>query len=110
MALVIYVGRELPTWDLYCLDSYGTPVDLSTATAITVQLRIAGVDTTITGTATTDPNPSGTGSSSSDVPSLNFAPAAGQLDSIGTGKAAVIVVATFGTLDREFQFDALINT
>lgn len=112
--LIIHVGRELPGWDLWCLDSTGTVVDFSSGWTMpsTVVLRQAGVDDTVTATVTANATPSGDGSGTSDTASLSVAPAAGELDALTTGPATLVVVVTHtsSSKDREFQFPAIVKS
>ena len=112
--LVIHQGRELPTWDLWCLSATGTAIDFSSGWTMptSVVLRQSGVDDTVTATVTANATPTGDGSGTSDVASLNVAPANGELDAITTGPATLVVVVTHTSSgkDREFQFPAVVRS
>jgi hypothetical protein len=107
----IFVGRELPAWSLFWLDDLGAAVDLSSGWTFAVTIRQGGTDTSLSGaTVTANATPTTDSRSASDIPSLTVAPAAASLDTLVTGKATIIVVATSSTKDREGQWPAVVNT
>lgn len=107
----IFVGRELPAWDLHWLDTDGDPDPFGAGSwTYAVTIRQGSTDTALSGaTVTANANPT-LESASPRVATLTVAPAAASLDSLITGKATIIVVATSGGKDREGQWPAVVNT
>lgn len=107
-----FVGRELDTYDLWLFDkASGDLFDYSVGYTFTVAIRQNGTDTTLSNAVVTAyANPSGDGTDDADVPTLNVAPAAGELDGYSSGRAKLIIVATSGAKDREHQFEMLFST
>lgn len=110
--LELFVGRELPGWALFWLDTVGTPVDFTAGSwSFTAAIRQGGVETPLANAVITAyANPTTDRKDTDDVPSVIVEPAAGTLDDLDTGKATIIVVATSGNKDREAQFSAVVNT
>lgn len=113
--LIFYVGRELPSRDLWCLDSLGAPIDFTGATwtmPSSVVLRVGAVDTTVNAVVTALASPSGDGESSADAPCVNVAPAVGSLNTVptGIGVLIVVIVHTATGKGREFQYLAEVRT
>ncbi len=112
MALKLFVGRELPVWSLFWLNSVGAARDLSAGWTFVVTVRQAGTDTTVTATVTANATPTADTGSAADIPTLTVAPDAGQLDNLRTGDARVHVVATrtADSFDLEQEWKALVET
>lgn len=108
--IVLYVGRELPDWELFALDSNGDPIDYSSGWTFSVAVRQSGTDTAVAATVTANANPTTNTGSSADVASLTIAPNAGELDNLEPGRATIIVVATSGGKDREHQYPVEVRT
>lgn len=111
-SIEIFVGRELPAWSLFWLDDLGAAVDFTIGSwTFAATIRQGGTDTALTGaTITANATPTTDSHSASNVASLTVAPAAGSLDSLTTGQATIIVVATSSTKDREGQWPAVVRT
>lgn len=108
MTLEIELGCELPAWSLFWLDSTGAARDFSSGytfgymddttgtkafVANSVLVKIGRFRYVVAGVFTANATPTTDSGKSTDIPTLTFAPTAGQLDTLTTGKGLLFVAA-----------------